>query len=97
MFLLFAGESFYASGGFNDFIDTFDSLEEAEAAGKLLQEKGRPTKYDTIERLDWFQVVNQNEIVLKSECRPYGDNDESTYTANTETVVTIELKASGPS
>lgn len=51
-FLLFAGETYYAAPGWRGFVDSFDTLEEAIAAGKL-------------DGSDWWQVVDleQGEIV----------------------------------
>lgn len=37
-FLLFAGETYYPGGGWDDFVDDYDTLEEAEAKAKTLKE-----------------------------------------------------------
>jgi hypothetical protein len=51
-FLLFAGDHYYPSGGYNDFKESFDSIVEAEVAG---------AKYD------WCHVVDAftHEIVCE--------------------------------
>ncbi len=43
-YALFAGESYYPSGGWGDFVDSFDTVAEAEAA--------------IPENSDWYEVVN---------------------------------------
>lgn len=55
-YLLFAGESYYPFGGWEDFRDSFDSITEAtEAAGKLGS--------------DWWHVVDSvtGQIVEQGE------------------------------
>jgi hypothetical protein len=47
-FLLFAGHHYYPAGGWDDFIDSFDSLEEAKAAG--LSDRG-----------DWYHVIDLSQ------------------------------------
>lgn len=45
MYLLFAGGTYYAAGGWLDFQGTFDTLEDAVKEGEILirQEEGKPT------------------------------------------------------
>ena len=54
MFALFAGHNFYPSGGWDDHIATFATLEEAQHA-----RNARSHKYD------WFQIVDlvKGEVV----------------------------------
>lgn len=33
-FVLFAGDNYYPGGGWQDFVDSYDTVEEAVAAGK---------------------------------------------------------------
>ena len=47
-FLLFAGETYYPSGGWEDFIEAFDTLEAAEARGQK-QIEGED---------DWWNIIN---------------------------------------
>lgn len=53
-FLLFAGEKYYAVGGWDDFIAEFDALPQAVAAGEH-----RITVSDaSSEALDWYHIVD---------------------------------------
>lgn len=56
-YLLFAGSTYYASGGWNDFVEDFDTYEEAWAhyheANKEHAEQGR-----TYPRYDWGHAVD---------------------------------------
>jgi hypothetical protein len=60
-FLLFAGVAYYPMGGWEDFIDSFDTLEEAVACGKLRQQ-----------RREWWHVVDleKGEVVDDDEMFP---------------------------
>lgn len=44
-FLLFAGSLYYPTGGWDDFVDSFATIEEAQAAGRK-------------SKCDWWQVVD---------------------------------------
>jgi hypothetical protein len=46
-YLVFAGDSYYPGGGWEDFVDSFDSLDEAHASAATAQEKS-----------DWSHVVD---------------------------------------
>lgn len=48
-YLLFTGDNYYPSGGWDDFVDSFDSLPDALAA---LGAHGR--------KMDWFHVVDSH-------------------------------------
>lgn len=52
-FLLFAGASYYASGGWDDFVDSFDNVEEARDYVEVAA-KERPHDYD------WHHIVDSN-------------------------------------
>ncbi len=71
-FLLFGSdECHYATGGANDFVDDFDTLNEAVIEGNVrYQSPIRSPIY-----LDWFHVFDsaKREIVFKSQAKPYGD------------------------
>ena len=58
-YLLFAGYSYYPAGGWNDFVDSYDTREEAEQSAKnicLLEEYTIPTgKYD------WCHVIDSQD------------------------------------
>ena len=56
MFALFAGYSYYPSGGWDDLIDTYPTLAEAQHA-----RNARSHKYD------WFHIVDlvKGEVVEK--------------------------------
>lgn len=41
MYFLFAWDTYYPSGGLNDYEGAYDSLEKAEEAGKKLKDKDR--------------------------------------------------------
>lgn len=60
-FWLFAGECYYAKGGLNDFVDWFDSLEEALASFEKTDD-------------EWYQVmdINCHQCVARSSCLPHG-------------------------
>lgn len=50
-FLLFGGPTYYAGGGWNDFVSSHDTLEEAvEAADKLHEQ--------VVNDWDWWHVVD---------------------------------------
>jgi hypothetical protein len=52
-FLLFAGAFYYASGGWDDFVDSFDTVEEAHDYVDVAA-KERPQDYD------WHHIVDSN-------------------------------------
>jgi len=57
-FALFGGDHYYPEGGWDDFIWTFATLEEARAAGKRLSSKAE------YYQIDWYQVVDLQSGVL---------------------------------
>lgn len=61
-FLLFAGDDYYASGGWKDFVDRYDTLDEARNAGIR-------------DGCDWWHVVNieSGQIVASKEHAWRGD------------------------
>jgi hypothetical protein len=60
MFLLFAGHSYYPRGGWNDFIGSFASVEDAKT--HMLNSE---------ERYDWWHVVS-NETITEERTRCNG-------------------------
>ena len=62
---LFGGEVYYASGGMNDLIGMYPTLDAAKAAAtEAVQSDG----------FEWWQIVDATSgvVVLRSECKPYG-------------------------
>jgi hypothetical protein len=47
-YLLFSGDTYYPSGGWQDFVDSFDTQEEADARGRIERSNGH----------DWYHVVD---------------------------------------
>lgn len=56
-YYLFAGETFYPEGGFYDFRNSFDTLEEAKKAGE---------EFISFEEISfgWCHIVFRNQIIL---------------------------------
>lgn len=46
-YMLFAGDHYYPIGGWNDFVDSFDSIEDAIERGA---------------RRDWYHIVDSNNF-----------------------------------
>ena len=72
-FLLFGGSAYYASGGFNDFISSHDTLKDAIRAGQTT-----PSSEWSSETLEWWHVWDreQNRIAAKSKNQAYGAEDD---------------------
>jgi hypothetical protein len=51
--LLFAGFDYYPSGGWNDFVESFDSFEQAVQVGKGLSPSLRCV-------YDWYHVIDRD-------------------------------------
>lgn len=72
MFLLFGGRTYYSAGGWNDYLGSYFTVEEAVADGLALynirHDYNKPHRYGDVE---WFHVVDiqRDEIVHK-----HGDN-----------------------
>lgn len=60
MYLLFAGVSYYARGGANDFICKFKTLEDAISYGKDLINSYYPE--ERLEDYDWFNVLDTEQL-----------------------------------
>ena len=62
---LFGGQQYYASGGMNDLLGIYPTLDAAKAAA---------TEAVQSERVEWWQIVDARSqvVVLRSECKPYG-------------------------
>lgn len=54
-YLLFAGEIYYPMGGVNDFIDSFESLEDAKHAGEREIEDNEN---------DWFHIADKDDLEI---------------------------------
>ncbi|MEY3173568.1 MAG: hypothetical protein ACK528_09740 [Alphaproteobacteria bacterium] len=62
---LFGGEVYYPSGGMNDLLGIYPTLDAAKAAAtEAVQAVG----------IEWWQIVDATSgvVVLRSECKPYG-------------------------
>lgn len=66
-FLVFGGEAYYASGGYNDYIDSFETIDEARE--KCIELK---SKYYTF---DWWHIVKGGVIVSESDMVPHKHDD----------------------
>lgn len=70
-YVLLGGQAYYATGGFNDFISSFDTLEEAQNEAIRLEElKGMYS-------LDWWHIwdCENNSIVAKGKGVAYGADE----------------------
>lgn len=69
-FLLFGGGNYYAAGTFSDFIDSFDSRDEAKKAGSIM-------RGDLNSSLEWYQVFDcEKRVLIEAVGYPYsGDNN----------------------
>ena len=75
-FLLFANVTYYARGGWNDFVDSFDTIDDATNA------VGR-TRRD----IDWWHVVDSTtgqKVVISSGAYGSVDEDMPTFTPPTD-------------
>lgn len=75
-FLLFANVTYYAHGGWNDFVDSFDTIDDATNA------VGR-TRRD----IDWWHVVDSTtgqKVVISSGAYGSVDEDMPTFTPPTD-------------
>jgi len=61
---LFGGQQYYASGGVNDLLGMYPTLEAAKAAA---------TEAMQAERIEWWHICDARSgiVVLRSECKPY--------------------------
>lgn len=64
-YMLFAGERFYPSGGWDDFLGAFDSTEGARAHVAAL----KPRLH--IEDGDWFQIVDTEAMEVVDKGGPW--------------------------
>lgn len=64
MFLVFAGHTYYALGGWDDHIGTYNTFEEAKEAALRAMSMSPEGTYD----LDWLHVVSleKGNVVLKA-------------------------------
>lgn len=59
-YLLFAGEYYYPSGGFNDFKGSFDTMEDAQS--------------NIQDWHDWYHIVDSESLEIVKDCSK--DDDE---------------------
>ena len=61
---LFGGQQYYASGGVNDLLGIYSSLDAAKAAAAEAMQS---------ERIEWWHIVDASSgvMVMQSECKPY--------------------------
>lgn len=55
-YLLFAGDDYYPGGGWDDFMGSFDTIEECQAFGT-----------DTKRGFDWYQIVDTTTMLALEE------------------------------
>jgi len=82
MFLLFAGDNYYPSGGWGDFIQEFETLEGAKEWYKTNQRRAQEQRNEPwyagreqLHHYDWGQIVNtenMEEIAFTGE-EPFGE------------------------
>lgn len=68
-FLLFGGDTYYALGGFHDFVGSYDTYVGAfEVSEKMLSDMADDY------RLDWTHIVDSKtgEMVYRSEVQAHG-------------------------
>lgn len=73
-YLLFAGSQYYPSGGWDDLKGSFDTLEEAVAAGDHVDDL-------SIRDHDWFQVVDSMTGEIVSGFSSYTRETRGSYVA----------------
>jgi hypothetical protein len=69
-FLLFAGDKYYPSGGWHDFIGAFDSVEEAGAHARKTNDEFNYTCFG------WYHVVDSETREKVQVCRKGGQEAE---------------------
>lgn len=76
-FMLFAGECFYASGGFHDWVGSFETLEDAVrcAESKVKLYIGSDVESDAFE---WWHIFDQKQqiVVRHSPQQAFGAPDD---------------------
>jgi len=63
---LFGGQQYYASGGMNDLVGIYPTLDAAKAAAAEAMQSGQ---------IEWWHIVaarSAGVVVLRSETQPYG-------------------------
>lgn len=67
-FLLFGGDSYYAAGGWDDYLASYDNLDKAVEDGKKRCDE---------HSIDWFHVMSTvSEIVVYRQGTSYAGQDE---------------------
>lgn len=76
-FAVFGGACYYASGGFHDYIGSFDTIEDAERVASATHQlhSGTDRQEDDYE---WWHIVDMTErrVVKRSRCQAYGAADD---------------------
>lgn len=62
---LFAGDSYYPGGGFSDFVDSYDTMEEATVEAKSLRMEFGPSY--TPKKYDWYHIFDSVEKIAYEE------------------------------
>ena len=72
-FAVFAGPCYYASGGFHDYVGSFDTLEDAVAVAAATHQI-HPEIDRQADDFEWWHIFDMTErkIVRRSECQGYG-------------------------
>lgn len=72
-FLVFGGDVYYASGGFHDYMGSFDTLEEAERFANATHQV-HPKIDRQEDNYEWWHIFDMAErrIVKHSEFQGYG-------------------------
>jgi len=65
MFALFAGDTYYPTGGWDDLVGVYETLREAEVAANY----GWKDRYDTdaVQPYDWYHIVDLDTRKVVSE------------------------------
>ena len=84
MFIIFGGQSYYASGGANDILGfakkSNEAIEKANSYVGMKAVREDPSEWDDdglSVPIEWVQVydVLEDEIIYKSEGKPYAEID----------------------
>jgi len=71
-FALLGGQSYYARGGFHDFLSSHDTIEAAVSEARRLSSLRR------IDEIEWWHVwdCSTNSVVARSDGQAYGASDD---------------------
>jgi len=73
-FILLCGETYYARGGFHDFITSYDFLDDAMSTGRSLE-----LSKDHNEAIEWWHIwdCEIKSVVACSESQAHGASDKA--------------------